>query len=499
VDSYFKTTTNEIRNAVSSVFERDPVTKRIKWVDGPIDEATNMPKKVPVFKQHVPNSAIANLQLWLASHYDNLKLRSDYIHQAAKAWFYNALLGSGKFHGDTHAGNLIVSANNITFIDFGNLFKLTEHPNGVNEKKELLYVIMGAAFRNKNFFLQGFENLMSAEGKKALAKNREKAEAILDSILSPTRGAFSFNIVYRLQAAIIELQKLGLELPPQINCFIQSMVRLSNTLAEMNTIMNQSKALLEATNQLRKPGEQRDELDLIGKIFDVFLSDEGKELVPASDNAPKGKKIPRYAKILNSQEYGGVSKPTSKMFKKDGIYMGKVVSRLTAAEDPIAAATKLVETLKGHLDLECSVGDKDNNKRLTDALEQLKTEYAKAKTDEDKQNAFKDFANEYTSSVQTVLSATSISLSIGRETKLDRPKLFANAITSILFENFNTVKQNFSVGDQLTLGSNASNIAYNELKLGYWESFSADKVVQAIIEDSNKMGGDKSYQVDIGV
>ena len=44
-------------------------------------------------------------------------------------------------------------------------------------------------------------------------------------------------------AGVAELQKLGLELPPQINCFVQSMARLSNTQSEMTTIMDNFDAL----------------------------------------------------------------------------------------------------------------------------------------------------------------------------------------------------------------------------------------------------------------
>ena len=129
------------------------------------------------------------------------------------------------------------NGRNITFIDFGNLYKLdAARADGVNEKSELLRVILGAAFRNGEFVLKGVKNLMSPEGRAALnTATEEKARAILEAVLG--KGSFSFNIVYRLQAAVVELQKLGLELPPQINCFILSLVRLSNTVAEINTIM----------------------------------------------------------------------------------------------------------------------------------------------------------------------------------------------------------------------------------------------------------------------
>ena len=143
----------------------------------------------------------------------------------------------------------MVNGSYVTFIDFGNLYQLKEDPKTnqpvkINERHELLRVIMGATFRDKSFFLEGLEKLLSPAGKAALEANRDKAEAILDSILS--KGKFSYDIVYRLNAAIVELQKLGLELPPQINCFVQSMARLANTVSEMNSILNQTRTLLDS-------------------------------------------------------------------------------------------------------------------------------------------------------------------------------------------------------------------------------------------------------------
>ena len=103
----------------------------------------------------------------------------------------------------------------IKWVD-GPIDPKTNQPKTVNERAELMRVLLGAAFRDKDFVLKGFESLMSAKGRVALEKNREKAEAILEAVLDKSKGAFGFNIVYRLQAAVVELQKLGLELPPQI-------------------------------------------------------------------------------------------------------------------------------------------------------------------------------------------------------------------------------------------------------------------------------------------
>ncbi|MBQ7179273.1 MAG: hypothetical protein IJS08_17785 [Victivallales bacterium] len=511
VDSYFKRTTEDIRGAAAPVFERDPVTNRIKWEDKVdpqtgekvVDPQTGQTVKVPVFKQNLPATAIPNMQMWLSSKYDDLQRASDKLLQATKAWFHEAILGSGKFHGDTHSGNLMVSGTRITFIDFGNLYKLeSNRPDGVNERQELLRVIMGSAFRNKEFFLNGLEKLLSPEGKAALAANRDKAEAILDSVLDKSKGGVSFNMVYRLQASIVELQKLGIELPPQINCFIQSMVRLSNTVAEMNTIMNQCKAMLDASKAVVQQPPQRDELDMIGKAFDVFASEDGKKLVKTRKNE-KGEGHPSFLDTIHTEEFGGRFASMSPMFKEGGSYYNKVLERLHG-DDPIAAAGQLKHLIEQHVtksnDPNFPIVTEVTFNSFNEEYEKFLTDYAKAETPEAKEAAIKKFARSVCYCEANILTTLTNGFDMLASAKFDNPMSFASAINNILFSNFNTLKQMLpDEAERTAIGLNARSIARDELNLSFLDSFDADKIIGTLLKDAEKMGGDKDYKVDIGV
>ena len=192
MDKYFKEQIANIRKTASLVFEQDSATGQIKWEDGPIDPKTNKPKKLPVLKKDLPVTMIPHVIDSCFDQCKNIRDAQDMLIEATKAWFHEALLGSGKFHGDTHAGNLMVDKNNVTFIDFGNLYELksskelldkngnavidknTNQPVKINERHELLRVIMGATFRDKTFILRGLENLLSPAGKTALEANRDR-------------------------------------------------------------------------------------------------------------------------------------------------------------------------------------------------------------------------------------------------------------------------------------------------------------------------------------
>ena len=500
VDKFFKERIADIRKASSAVFKQDPATGRIMWQDGPVDPATGKSSKVPVFKDKIPAMATSNLQNWLSGCYYELQKSADMILQATKVWFYEATLGSGKFHGDTHAGNLMVSqGGGITFIDFGNLYKLDgERADGVNEKTELLRVITGAAFRDRSFVLKGFEKLMSPAGRAALAANRDKAEAILDTVLEKSKGngAFSFNIVYRLQAAVVELQKLGMELPPQINCFIQSLVRLSNTVSEMNTIMNQCKAMLDVTKAMVLTAPKRDELDLIGQAFDIVVSEAGKKMVPASD----GELVPAYKLELQSPRFGGQGmKQNHAIFKENGEYTLKVADRLRTSADPVAEAGKLADMMYAHCDRERDLAAQGMLEVLDENLANFQKDYAAAKTPEDKENAVKTFAYKFAQRQAVLLGYFDTSIEMGNSLTLRAPTSFASAVTDVLFDSFDALEAGLDGFEKVKLAADARSIATDELGLSVWSSFSADNVFNEIVKDSKSLGGDNAYQIDIGV
>ncbi len=506
VDKYLKDTLSDVRNACAGVFERDPATGRVKWQDGEVDPATGKPRKVPVLKPNLKETDVVSFVHWVSNKADDFTAASDKVLQATKAWFYNALLGSGKFHGDTHSGNLMVGGHQIGFIDFGNLYTLEKNrPDGVNEQQELLRVILGASFRNKDFVLDGFMKLMSPEGKAMLSNPevRAKAEAILDSVLSPTRGSFSFNIVYRLQAAVSELQKLGLELPPQINCFIQSMVRLSNTVTEVNTLVNQCKLMMDTVNGLKMPPKERDELDVVGRMFDFSMSDEGKTMVDSNMRGLNYNKVPVYVlKLITDEEYGGENIMFSDKFKTGGTYTVQVENRLAAAEDVMQEAARLAEMVKSHLAPETDVVSANLAGRMDQALATLGNAIAAAQTPEARAAAIREFADACNETTRTQLSVTRGKLSDiyarGIVNEMKAPSSFASAITDILFDNFSKVGETFGDGKG-KLAMSAKTIAENELGVSAWVSWMPDKVIDAIMEDAKKVGGDKSYQVDVGV
>ena len=315
--------------------------------------------------------------------------------------------------------------------------------------------------------------------------------------------------------AIVELQKLGLELPPQINCFIQSLVRFSNTISEINTIVNQTRALMAQSAKLQVPDQQnRDELDLMGKIFDSYTSEDGQKMIhyeldmggrkvfiPEEAQKPDDLKLPAYLMLLQSDVFGGDQKITAPMFQDGGTYTESVKNRLTYSPNTLEAATKLVETFVWHCDTEHSeyYTSEADNARV--ALAQLTAALRAAGDNADaKSAAINQFAVAFASQQATALQImTSHFAANYRDTP---PTAFSGAITDILFDNFVAMSDAIG-GDRDTFITDARNIAVGELHANIW-SFTPNllavpSIVSAIRKDANSVGGDNSYQIDIGV
>ncbi len=516
-DRYFKKSIAEVRDAASGVFEKDPETGRIKWQDGPVNPETGKPTRIPVFKPDFKFGSLGHLQQWVSDNYADLQLKQGHLLQATKLWFYEALFGSGKFHGDTHAGNLMVAANGVTFIDFGNLFQLKTHYEldqnnqpvkeriqtmvdgrlvtierdkvRLNEKHELLRIMTGAAFRDKNFFLEGFERLLSESGKAALKANRAKAEAILDKVLG--KGKFAYDIVYRLNAAVAELQKLGLELPPQINCFIQSMARLANSITEMNTIMKQYKALLDAANGYVRqgPAPERDELDVIGRAFDFFATEDAKKMVANTDRLGNGlpDEITAFHKFLMDNKPGND-------------YRSRVASRLLDAADPKAEARRLVEMLSKHLDAERNILNQTAKENIDRALEDFLREIDE-NGGANRIEAIAKFTVAYVNQgVIPAFQSVRDSMDYVARTEINPPKTFASALVNLLLDNFDAMQGVFSIADGMKVYADAKIIAMNELGKHLWSS--KETVMEAMKDDARNTAADtdtSSYRIDIGV
>ncbi len=85
--------------------------------------------------------------------------------------------------------------------------------------------------------------------------------------------------------------------------------------------------------------------------------------------------------------------------------------------------------------------------------------------------------------------------------KLEVPGGFAGVMMTTLFSGADAATQmlsdNFSATEKGTILASMKSISVKELGLGWWAF--PNTIMNAIVDDTKKLGGDDSYQIDIGI
>ena len=155
-----------------------------------------------------------------------LQKRQKYLTQICESWVVEGIYGEGFYHGDLHAGNIMVDDNGLTVIDFGNATSLDE-----KQQTHVTRMVMGAAIGKADIFLESFHALLENTPEDVYEAKKDKLLEIFTKIFSLGDMSSSGQ---RIAAALLKAQTLGIEVPPAIFNFSQSQLRLQNTVDSMN-------------------------------------------------------------------------------------------------------------------------------------------------------------------------------------------------------------------------------------------------------------------------
>lgn len=173
-----------------------------------------------------------------------IEKRREHLTALCKMWVEEGVYGNGFYHGDLHAGNMIINDDEITVIDFGNATKLSRH-----QQDNITRVVAATAVGNIDLFMDGFRNLLeNTTDEQYNAVERQLREEIARIIRCGTED----DTGKRIAASLIKAQEIGIELPPAINNFSQSQLRLENTLKELDSIYYEMKTCVEKMDDCMK-------------------------------------------------------------------------------------------------------------------------------------------------------------------------------------------------------------------------------------------------------
>ena len=213
------------------------------------DEATGKPKLLLAKKA---GASITGSRKELEVMLERLEKRQKFLLSAADKWVEEGIYGSGFFHGDLHAGNIMINDKGLTLIDFGNATKLDE-----TQQKYITRLTAAAAVGDADDFIDAFFKLISKNAKKEYAASIPDFKRAIQGVFRVGDKQFAGQ---RISLILLKAQSLKIEIPASVSNFSQSQMRLQNTVEDVNKLIA----------RLRKNIDLIDSISEESKV-DIFL------------------------------------------------------------------------------------------------------------------------------------------------------------------------------------------------------------------------------------
>ena len=242
-----------------------------EYYSNPIQVA--MDQDFEIESEEFANLQPARIEEKLAALLAELKKKKEYLDTYARKWTEEGLFQDGFYHGDPHDGNIMVSDDKLTVIDFGNCTKLSGDQQG-----HVTRMVAAAATGDMELFRSGLHALLKPEFENLYQEKREELGKAIKAVfkMGDQRSAGA-----RIMVALLKAQELGLEVPSSVYNFSQGQIRLQNTLSNMNNQIDElEKAIAMYTE---KTGESpafdftedfRDQVIEVYRRYDEFPSEE---------------------------------------------------------------------------------------------------------------------------------------------------------------------------------------------------------------------------------
>ncbi|WP_024867006.1 AarF/UbiB family protein [Butyrivibrio sp. FCS014] len=161
---------------------------------------------------------------------NDLIKKRDIMAHITKKWLEEALFGSGYYHADLHAGNILISDTKGTLIDYGNAVNFSDE-----QKVSITRMMTAAAAGNVDMFFEEFNNLLDNKDEAFKDFYTEDKQAEVKEAFSEILEMGSASEAgERIAAALIRASELGVKLPASIYNFSQGQLRLQKSIDDIN-------------------------------------------------------------------------------------------------------------------------------------------------------------------------------------------------------------------------------------------------------------------------
>ncbi len=194
----------------------------------------------------------------------DLKTKQQYLVNLTTKWLDEAIFNTGFFHGDLHAGNIMMDDEGITIIDYGNASKLKP-----KEQIAILNLLAAAARFNDTRVIKHIRSMLSPEANRIFERKKTDLSANIATIVKKEDGM----PVQTILAVLNELQKEEIEIPEGLYNFIQCFVRIVGTLTDYKNLINNVDKSIENVMRSEQRGEvaNNPEIDIMAPVMKKIL------------------------------------------------------------------------------------------------------------------------------------------------------------------------------------------------------------------------------------
>ncbi|MDC7293979.1 AarF/UbiB family protein [Butyrivibrio sp. DSM 10294] len=324
-----------------SVFEEIPATSNalvIKKVEGDtLDSYINDLKKfsedagekahvgrpdLPIRLNSETEKTVVSIKKELLDKIDNAVKRRDHLLGLVNVWITQAVCKTGFYHGDLHAGNVMINDEDATFIDYGNAVQLSERQQAniakmtlaaslsvvkkykeVTEEitkngktKTVTRTVYDTEKMNKindesvDLFFESFNDMLAESNDEAenAAYTNEKKAQVRDIFKTVLQKGNENDTGARIAAAILKVQEIGVKVPPAMQNFSQGQIRLQNSINELNEAIDDMHELATKLDNAFANNTVKDPVYVVqSKISEEHRQEDDNEADAAFEHALK--------------------------------------------------------------------------------------------------------------------------------------------------------------------------------------------------------------------
>lgn len=195
------------------------------------------------------------------THKQELLSRRDMLNELVKAWFDRALFGDGFFHGDMHAGNVMIDGNGVTVIDFGNCTRMSR-----DDRDRMLALFIAAVSGDAEQFLAD------------LGVVKPGAD-LVNEIADVFAKGNGLSALERIEGAFTVLQGRNMTIPSVCSSFISSLTRLNGIISALDAKIQRCDDIKESLHiqevapqgpgEVERPGQPTGVFSALSRVFTI--------------------------------------------------------------------------------------------------------------------------------------------------------------------------------------------------------------------------------------